>query len=91
MKTYATYFVALVWAVFGAVSCAEQKPEDHGVDQCLRREIFESCLGKIPKGPDHPAFNDWNEVVSECASVAYYQAWRSRSAVEPKCFLKIGR
>jgi hypothetical protein len=40
-------------------------------DQALRRTIFMECLKAVPPGPQ---YNDWDEVISECSSVAYYQA-----------------
>jgi hypothetical protein len=55
------------------------------VDQCLRREIFESCLAKAPAGPTAAHYNDWSEVISECSSTAYYTAQRKRVLIKPEC------
>lgn len=44
------------------------------LDQNLRREIFKECMRLLPAGPQKTMYNDWAEVVSECESVAYYQA-----------------
>lgn len=52
------------------------------VDQCLRRQIFAECLAALPKGPSHVVSNDWDEVVSECSSTAYYMALRRDVRVE---------
>lgn len=54
-------------------------------DQCMRREIFFQCLSSIPKGPEKTVTNDWDEVVSECGSQAYYQAMRRRSQITQEC------
>jgi hypothetical protein len=43
-------------------------------DQALRRTIFMECLKAVPPGPQSTKYNDWDEVISECSSVAYYQA-----------------
>ena len=41
------------------------------VDQKARTEMFFKCMKAIPQGPTHVKYNDWDEVVSECNSVAY--------------------
>lgn len=56
-------------------------------DQCMRREIFEACLARVPKGPDSVQYNDWSEVVEECGSQAYYQALRKPERIKPECRL----
>lgn len=45
-------------------------------DQELRAKLFQECLKLIPKGPQVVKYNDWDEVVSECGSQAYYQSMR---------------
>lgn len=41
-------------------------------DREAMREVFLSCLERLPKGPDHitAAANDWSEVVKECKDAA---------------------
>jgi hypothetical protein len=55
------------------------------MDQCLRREIFNECLKNLPGGPVATKYNDWDEVVSECRTAAYYMSKRKRAVVKPEC------
>ena len=55
------------------------------VDQCLRREIFTSCMASLPAGPAATKYNDWDEVVSSCENVAYYQALRKKELIKLEC------
>ena len=55
------------------------------VDQCLRREIFTNCLTNLPAGPAATKYNDWDEVVSSCENVAYYQALRKKELIKLEC------
>ncbi|WEM34480.1 hypothetical protein [Xanthomonas phage X1] len=78
----------LVLSLGGCVSREEYIAEQESKttnDQCLRNQIFQQCLATIPPGPQKTVYNDWNEVVSECSSVAYYQSLRVRSQVKPEC------
>lgn len=45
-------------------------------DQKIRREIFKECMAALPAGPVATKYNDWDEVVAECDTVAYYQSKR---------------
>lgn len=45
-------------------------------DPELRQRLFFECLGKIPKGPEHTKYNDWDEVVEVCGREAYYLSFR---------------
>jgi len=54
-------------------------------DQCLRRELFVECLEAVPSGPDSTQYNDWSEVVSECANNAYYTSQRRPSVIPKGC------
>lgn len=69
------------------VGCKDGKiPQPtYGHDQCLRRELFESCLDKIPKGPTHTTTNDWAEVVAECSDFALYACVRKVSSIPEGC------
>lgn len=54
-------------------------------DQCLRREIFKECMAALPAGPVATKYNDWDDVVKECESAAYYQSRRSADTIKPEC------
>jgi hypothetical protein len=58
-------------------------------DQCLRNELFVACMKNVPAGATHitAAGNDWDEVVRECGTQAYYGSMRKSQFVEPKCAL----
>ncbi|USV40986.1 hypothetical protein [Xanthomonas phage BUDD] len=80
--------VMLVLSLAGCVSREEytaQQESKSTIDQCLRNQIFQQCLATIPPGPQKTVYNDWNEVVSECASVSYSQSFRVRSQVKQEC------
>lgn len=44
------------------------------VNQSKRLEYFQICMKSLPAGPLSTQYNDWDEVVSECGSQAYYLA-----------------
>ena len=67
----------------GLGGCKEAEPSNR--DQCMRREIFQECMKALPAGPKATMYNDWNEVVAECESVAYYQSLRRTSQIKPEC------
>lgn len=54
-------------------------------DQCLRVELFQQCLAKIPPGPAETVYNDWDEVVESCETSAYYQSQRTAKFVKIEC------
>lgn len=54
-------------------------------DQCLRQIIFFKCLKNIPVGPKEAKYNDWDEVVGQCDSVAYWQSMRQRKLISAEC------
>lgn len=55
-------------------------------DQCARREMMKECLGAVPAGPKATQYNDWAEVVEECATTAARQSVRSAiTSVKPEC------
>jgi len=51
--------------------CDQMQP-----NQEVRERVFFQCLQALPKGPESPRYNDWDEVVHECGSQAYYIAMR---------------
>ncbi len=61
--------------------------ESTGPDQCLRREIFQQCMKALPAGPQATKYNDWDEVVGECESVAYYQSLKKKTQITAECGL----
>lgn len=75
---------ALLSLAFVLSGCNET---NNGPDQCLRQEIFKQCVANIPKGPTHltASGNDWDEVISQCESAAYYQSMRIKSIIKPEC------
>lgn len=38
-----------------------------------RQAAFYSCMKSLPAGPVSTQYNDWDEVVSTCDNVSYYQ------------------
>lgn len=71
-----------------ALCACEVNPEWRkplAVDQCLRQQIFESCLKVVPKGPESVVSNDWDEVVSECDDAARRQSIRYAAQVTDTC------
>ena len=61
--------------------------ESTGPDQCLRREIFQQCMKALPAGPQATKYNDWDEVVDKCESVAYYQSLKKKTQITAECGL----
>ncbi len=73
--------------LIGVLGCEDpNKSTTKGIDQCMRREIFESCLAKIPNGPNSVVNNDWAEVVDECESAAEKQSIRLARLIREECF-----
>lgn len=68
-----TVIVILVVLLAGCSEAPTPQPSRYP-DQALRREIFEMCLKTVPAGPAQTKYNDWDEVVAECGSQAYYLA-----------------
>lgn len=54
-------------------SCENTTPR-YGTDQVMRQRLFKECMAALPKGPEKTTYNDWDEVVEACDSVAYWQA-----------------
>lgn len=66
--------------------CTDSPPvEQHTADQCLRAELFQSCMASLPPGPVSTQYNDWDEVVKACGSVSYKQSLRLESQVSKEC------
>lgn len=71
------------------VGCSDPTMNTTSVDQCLRVELFKSCMASLPEGPKSTQYNDWDEVVSECGSQAYYQSIRPIKSIKPGCYAGI--
>lgn len=54
-------------------------------DQCLRAELFASCMASLPAGPAQTRYNDLAEVVEACDGTAYRMSIRSPDQVSEKC------
>lgn len=83
MKKRAFILVALIGLL--SVGCDRAPMETREADQCLRAELFEKCMNLLPAGPDETVYNDWDEVVSECGTQAYYQSIRYVSKIKDGC------
>ena len=77
----------LYWAVFLLIALAPACSDSQrtGVDQCLRMELFGSCMRSLPDGPDSTHYSDWDDVVSACERVAYWQSLRRLTQIKPEC------
>ena len=64
--------------VIAAIGCDDCRWER---DLAQQQRIFKECMAALPKGPITTHYNDWDEVVGECRSVAY---WQSESV--KKCY-----
>ncbi len=54
-------------------------------DRCLEREVFKECMTLIPKGPERTVYNDWDEVVGECRSLAWWNSQRLVENIKKEC------
>lgn len=70
-----------------AACSQDDKPfiDQRVVNQCLRRELFNECMKMLPAGPVATKYNDWDEVVAECGSQAYYMSHRKESTIPQGC------
>lgn len=70
MKKIFMMFILLVLAT-GCLNTGPSTYPQYETDQKLRQKLFFKCLKLIPKGPEKTRYNDWDEVVSQCATVAF--------------------
>jgi hypothetical protein len=56
------------------------------IDQCLRAQLFKTCLETVPKGPEVVKNSDWSKIVAECETAANLQSYRQRKYVKPECW-----
>jgi hypothetical protein len=65
-------------------ACGEN-PNRNATDQCLRVQLFQQCMTALPAGPVSTQYNDWDEVVEKCDSVALYQSYRPTVTIKHEC------
>lgn len=75
--------LAIIALAMSLAACDE--PPRTQTNQCLRAELFKQCMAILPAGPLATKYNDWNEVVSECGSQAYYQSMRKSETIPMEC------
>ena len=75
----------MVVFISGCVDGDKPFIQTSGPDQCIRAEHFKICMQALPAGPEKTRYNDWDEVVAECSSVAYYLSIRKTSEIKPEC------
>lgn len=77
----------LIFSLAVALSgCKDSPPvEQRTADQCLRAELFQSCMASLPAGPVSTQYNDWDEVVEACDHTSYTQSKRLESQVSKEC------
>lgn len=76
----------IVVVILTSVGCGDGGVTDMPfTDQCLRAKLFKECLAAVPKGPESTVYNDWAEVVDECARAATYQSYRRVSQIPMEC------
>lgn len=81
LKSFLGVFLALALA-----ACDVPEQEKSGPDQCIRIELFDKCLSKLPAGPTHTvASNDWDEVVEACQDSAYRMSLKPMNLIKPEC------
>lgn len=72
--------------IFLALLCAGCDNPDHvKYDQCMRAELFKTCLASVPVGPVSVNHNDWGKVVDECETAAARQSLRSQRYIKQEC------
>jgi hypothetical protein len=69
----------LLCAVLFVAGCDEVKGPV--VNQEIRERLFFQCLERIPKGPEQTKYNDWDDVVRECGTQAYYMSMNRQAKV----------
>jgi hypothetical protein len=72
--------------LIGLILITSCEPEDRTIqDRCLQREIFKECMNSLPAGPVSTHYNDWDEVVKECGTIAWSHSRIKRSVVKIEC------
>jgi len=61
-------------------------PPQQQTDQCMRVELFNSCLKNAPIGPNSIYnSNDWEEVIERCDTISYWQSQRKAEQITKEC------
>lgn len=68
-----------------SLSACGGSPSHNATDQCLRVQLFQQCMASLPAGPVATQYNDWDEVVGKCDSVALGQSYRPTTSIKPEC------
>ena len=72
--------------VVALLACAEENDRISTItDQCKREQLFSDCLKNLPHGPDVTKYNDWDEVVQQCGSIAHSISRREPQFIAPEC------
>lgn len=50
------------------------RPAEWVTDKSKQQSLFLKCMSILPAGPETTKYNDWDEVVSECNRISFYQA-----------------
>ena len=80
------YYLILTLLLAGCGEREVKKPEFQWVtDQCLRAELFKTCLNSVPPGPNQTHYNDWEEVIETCDQASYRMSIRKSTFVKPEC------
>lgn len=82
------FFLLLITSLLSACGDGEEvyiMKNRHIADQCMRVKLFENCMKSLPAGPVATAYNDWDEVVSECNRISFYSSMRNREFIKPEC------
>ena len=77
---------AIIAAAISLTAC-QQAPENR-VDGSLRIALAQRCIDTLPVGPSSVKYNDWDEVVMQCDTNAYYQA-RGCIGQEAACWAQV--
>lgn len=68
----------IAMAALALAACDDVKPRVTYLDQCARAKLFEECMNRIPKGPEHitATSNRWNDTIEACNDSAREMSFR---------------
>jgi len=75
------FISSMIWII--VMDYKESRSVD--VDQCMRIELFNSCMKRLPSGPQSTKYSDWDEVVNQCNRVSIQQSVRKVENIKPEC------
>lgn len=72
MAKHAVLGAMAIQLIMASCERTPQRTWHYDCDAGVEREIFLSCLERLPRGPERlaAAGNDWDEVVVECRNTA---------------------